>query len=440
MVTGPFEMVAVAGTGPVPFYLLRFGADGSLRSPRAAEHLTGAAAEASDVFLFSHGWNNTFDVAAARYRGFVDDYVAVRAEQGLPIPAGYAPVMVGVVWPSTSIVFPWEDGPQIAAGPSADREELQRFVSASLPAEDRAEFDELVDGATKLAEADARRLVEIVHRALVDDDDEAAADAPAVVDVLDAWARLDSGAGPAVERPRGPDDFGTVDDGPAGGGSPDVAGWLSRLDPRNLLRMGTVWKMKRRAGVIGARGVGPVLHDVLRAGDARVHLVGHSFGAKVVLSAVATQSPGQRPVHGMLLLQAAVNRWCFADDAAGTGRAGGYRNVVGRVRRPILSTRSSHDFPLTKVFQVVMRGGHVGEPAIAAIGNEARYGALGGFGAAGLGRRGAEQDLLAPGTAYRFEDRARVVTLVGDDEIPSHGGVTSPATAWALHALTAQEG
>lgn len=204
MVAGPYQTLAVQGVGDVPFYLLRFAADGQLRSPRAAHDLAGAAAGASDVFVFSHGWNNTFDLAATRYRDFVDDYLAVRAAQRIPVPAGYSPLLVGVVWPSTSLVFPWEDGPQIAADSPSEVEELQRFVGASLPESRRAEFAELVDGVGQLHEDEARRLAELVHAALVEDDPDGAVDAASVDDVLDVWARLEVRGGSAGTVRRDP--------------------------------------------------------------------------------------------------------------------------------------------------------------------------------------------------------------------------------------------
>ena len=48
------------------------------------------------------------------------------------------------------------------------------------------------------------------------------------------------------------------------GRSPQAAAGLGNLDPRNLLRMGTVWAMKDRAGVVGARGVAALLRLLLR--------------------------------------------------------------------------------------------------------------------------------------------------------------------------------
>lgn len=95
--------------------------------------------------------------------------------------------------------------------------------------------------------------------------------------------------------------------------------------------------MKDRAGTVGARGVAPLLTDLLRASEARVHLLGHSFGGKVVLSALCVPSDLPRKVHAALLLQPAVSHLCFAERVPGTDRPGGYRAALQRVERPILS-------------------------------------------------------------------------------------------------------
>jgi hypothetical protein len=181
---------------------------------------------------------------------------------------------------------------------------------------------------------------------------------------------------------------------------------------------------------------------VLEHSDARLHLVGHSFGARVVLSALASGDPARR-AHSMLLLQAAVNRWCFAPDVAGTGRVGGYHAVLERVEKPVLTTFSSHDEPLTKYFHLAMQGGHLGEPDIAGIGDTDLYGALGGFGPAGLGELCEGQPAAIPDRdSYDIAGHRRVIAIDGGAEIDGkpaisgHGDVSNPTTWWALHCLT----
>jgi pimeloyl-ACP methyl ester carboxylesterase len=209
---------------------------------------------------------------------------------------------------------------------------------------------------------------------------------------------------------------------------------------RNLLRMGTVWKMKDRAGTVGGLGVSALVTGILADTGARLHLIGHSFGARVVLSALAMR-PVSRPARSVLLLQPAVNRWCFAPEVPGLAHGGGYHPVLDRVELPILSTMSTHDFPLHEVFHLALRGSNLGEPKVAAIGDFERYGALGGYGPAGLGAATRRVPVVAPGTTYDLSGDVRVIALDGSGDlggkpaIGGHGDVISPCTWWALHVL-----
>jgi hypothetical protein len=444
MVLGPFQQISIGGGATAPLYLLRYDDEGRLRSPQTEQLLRDSLDGVSDVFLFAHGWNNIFAQALERYRSFSSGYIDQRRQYGIPASAGYRPVLVGVIWPSTDFVLPWEAGPKIAANPdpegpeAAQLEQMLSFVTESLDHNLDAQLTELVDGRTALDADEARQAAEILLAALRparDADD--GAPRPTVDELLEAWAQMD-GAG--ASAPAGPDDFGGVG-GTGTGPGPTFAGNVS-LDPRNLLRAGTVWKMKARAGEVGANGVGPLVRHVLAGSGARLHLVGHSFGARLLLSALASDAPA-RPARSLLLLQAAVNRWCFADDVAGTGRPGGYNPVLGRVERPILTTFSPHDDPLTKVFHLAMRGSHVGEPTIAALGDPELYGALGGFGPAGLGALATTEPAAKPADqGYELDGDFRVIAIDGGTEIDGrpaitgHGDISNQTTWWALHCLT----
>jgi hypothetical protein len=441
----------VVGSYPPPFeigngvsanlYLLRYGADGQLMSPQTEQMLKNDLAGVSDVFLCSHGWNNTFDDAAKNYRTFVNGYMQQRANNAIPLRPDYKPVIVGVIWPSTSFLMPWEKGPQIAADSpvtSARTEEMLRLVSESVDAVPAASFVELVDGTTRLTTASAREAAEIVLACLqtgVDPDD--GSSPLTATELLDAWAALEGGGSEVAD----PDDFGGV--GGGGAADPIAAGGLGFLDPRNLLRVGTLWLMKDRAGKVGAHGVEPLVRHILDESGARLHLIGHSFGARVLLSSLAFGQPQSRKARSMLLLQAAVNRWCFAADVAGTGVTGGYNPILTRVELPVLATFSKHDVPLTQAFQLAVRGSSLGEPDIAALGDTGRYGALGGYGPAGLGEKAEVQLAIAAGAGrYDLGRGGDVVAVDGGVElngrpaIGGHGDVNNPTTWWALHCLT----
>jgi hypothetical protein len=435
MVVGPFRQVQLPEGGTADLFILRYGPEGELLSPRTAEILHQNTAAASDIFLFSHGWNNTFDDATRHYLDFAEKYTRQTSRR----PAGYRPLLIGIVWPSISFLMPWEDGPQIAAAvPSGphQREEMRGFVAAGLSVDVEARLSELIDGRDGIPADEAREAVEIVRDAVVSAEGDDISQ-PTVDELLTAWATLDRGE---AAKPRKPDAF--RDAAPVASSRPtdQPQAAASVFDVRNLLRMGTVWKMKDRAGTVGGKGVSPLVVRILQDTSARMHLVGHSFGARVVLSALAMR-PLHRKARSVLLLQPAINRWCFAPDVPGRGRPGGYFPVLDRVELPILSTMSTHDFPLHDVFHLALRGGNLGEPNVAAFGDFERYGALGGYGPAGLGTKVRKVAMVAPGTAYDLTGDVRVIVLDGSGNInrtPAIGGhsdVVTVLTTWALHNL-----
>ncbi|MFI6585150.1 hypothetical protein [Embleya sp. NPDC050493] len=441
--SGPFRQFPLDGGSTADLYLLRYDEDGRLRSPVAEQEIKERLAGVGDVFLFSHGWNNIFAQALDRYRSFIGGFIAQRRQFAIPVPPDYRPLLIGVIWPSTSFVMPWEAGPGIAADPEPDGaearqvEEMLDLVTRSLGPESDPEFVELVDGRAVIDADAALRAAEIVLGALrAEPDPDDGSVPPTAKEFLTVWEALDSGGG--ATPPADPNDFGVAGDASSGLRAAGGGGF----DPRSLLRAATVWRMKARAGEVGARGVGPLVAHILRESGVRLHLVGHSFGAKVVLSALASAAPS-RPARSMLLLQAAINRWCFAADVAGTGRPGVHHSIPDLVERPLLTTFSAFDEPLTKAFHLAMRASRQGQPGFAALGDPELYGALGGFGPAGVEGISAVRPAAVPGQErYDLDGGLRVIAVDGGVEIDGrpaiagHGEVSNPTTWWAMHALT----
>jgi len=257
-------------------------------------------------------------------------------------------------------------------------------------------------------------------------------------ELLVSWATIERALDPGEPVASSPDEFGAATQPPRP--APEAAGLPSGLAPRNLFRGLTVWKMKDRAGLVGAVGVGPALGDMLEATtgkQTRFHLVGHSFGARVLLAATGRSSSGLLPrqVDSLLLLQPAVNHLCFAERLA-NGRPGGFRGVLDAVKQPILSTFSRHDFPLTSTFHLALRRGKdLGEVQIAASAPPSEYAALGGYGPGGLSDRG-EVAIKEPLDMYDLTDSAPAIWAVdGSRTISGHGDVVNESTAWALFNL-----
>ena len=112
--------------------------------------------------------------------------------------------------------------------------------------------------------------------------------------------------------------------GRAGGGAAGFSlGGFTRA-ARNLLNSTTYYTMRDRAGKVGANGIAPLLEQ-LQGDGRRIHLVGHSFGAR---AATAAANATNAPVHALVLLQGAFSHYASP--------------TIGMVRAP---TASSAPFP-----------------------------------------------------------------------------------------------
>lgn len=427
-VRGPWKTVVGPGGRTAPFYMIRFDKRGVCTSPASLAHLVRASSDATDVFVFSHGWNNDWAGATQRYEQFIDQFGRVRGQEWDPPTRDFRPVLVGVHWPSTALVGRDERGPDIAGGePDAEEPDGDTdLLAESLTAEQAARFYQLAD-RPELSGAEALEFARLLAPVLAGSDDELG-EGPEVTpdpeDLVRQWSSLPPD-GSELPTTRG----GFVDDEPATGSDPQAAGWLDALNPRNAVRSATVLLMKDRAGRVGGAGVRAMLHRLLEASpDSRVHLIGHSYGGKVVLSALAAGSAPARPVESVLLLQPATSARCFADPD-GTRAAGGYRPALERSRQPVMTTFSRHDVPLTRLFHLAARRASDRREAVIA-GAPSEYAALGGFGP----QETSSVTVVDARTAPRRYDRpgTELLAIRSDAVISGHGDVQNAATAWAL--------
>lgn len=461
---GPLQLPGVH----MPTWLLRFDKNGALISPQTRALLLQQlkASPPSDIVFFSHGWNNDFDDATDLYARFLREYETLAAQHPIQRPGGAAnaPLFVGVLWPSIWLSF--DNGLQIAAASGAADGAVRDALADALVAAGAGGSLERIYALLEMPQLDevqATELADLLVPAfgtLVDDEAAAGAratDRVALLAMLRAMqSAQDDGTGTVPTRDI--DDFRVPAGGGAGtGGTPGVgdvqtAGFLSRLDPRQALRLFSVYQMKDRAGTVGARGVARLLRDVMAAtaGAATpIHVVGHSYGCKVMLSAVCLPAPLPRPLQSLLLLQPAVSHLCFAEAVPRVGKPGGYVAALAgdRVRGPVLCTYSNKDFALHNTFHFALRrDSDLGEQDIGIASDAGAtsagqppsiFAALGGY-----GPRGAGQTLVDPMPAAGAAYPPLVGKLIGLDGsarlIGSHGDITSPATAWALHRLVAR--
>jgi hypothetical protein len=118
---GPYWQVDLGNGSTAPWYMLPFDKSGKCTAPKTRENLLSdvASGNFSHVVIFSHGWNNDWEAASARYHRFINGFQKMRKDHGLEAAPAYRPLLVGIHWPSTALVMPWERAPKFA-GQSAD--------------------------------------------------------------------------------------------------------------------------------------------------------------------------------------------------------------------------------------------------------------------------------------------------------------------------------
>jgi len=438
---GPYKIVRGANDASIPWYILPFDRNGRCTGPRTADAALKQAADGAftDVVVFSHGWNNGWQQATDRYQNFVSGYLDQLVHHP-PLGGVRSALLIGLFWPSKLLAGTADRAPEAAATPTfaevdderAEVDELGALLDDS--AADR--FYELTQ-KDALTRAQAAELVSMFTSLDADDQDESGADGtfdPA--DIAAAWADdPDIQIAPLDDL----DELGFHTAPASGEGGPEAAAFLDALDPRQVVRAVSVWQMKHRAGTVGSRGVSALLSGLAEAGP-RVHLVGHSFGAKVLLTALCAP-PTVQKVRSVLLLQPAVSHLCFADKVGKSGPPGGFRKALDRVELPILSTFSSHDVALSHLYKLAMRRRReVGELQFAGRMEPSRYSALGGVGPHPAGGRiGGELEALDPGGSYPLDGAAPDVYGVDAGRtIKDHGDVSNESTWWMLSQLMHQ--
>jgi pimeloyl-ACP methyl ester carboxylesterase len=176
------------------------------------------------------------------------------------------------------------------------------------------------------------------------------------------------------------------------GSSPRVHGVNLSAGAASLGDLLTYYTMKDRAGIVGRTGAVGTVRALLKsrapAAAPKVHLVGHSFGGRLVTSAAnslngSTGATAPESVDSMMLLEAAYSHNGLAVNWDGKGSDGGFRSVIAqvKVKGPILISHSSHDFPVGTAYPIASRlRGQVADSLIG--GPDDIYG--------GMGRNGAQ--------------------------------------------------
>ncbi|WP_181143591.1 serine-threonine protein kinase [Streptomyces cinnamoneus] len=376
----------MAGIRVEPYWELTFDADGDM-APGERDALVRGVGDSgiTDLVVFAHGWNNRRSAATLLYDQFFAPFPGVLADAPSPVRLGYA----GVFWPSMRFTDePIPDFPPLrpapAAGPGLDPATL-RALADVLPG----------------SEATLDRLAELLERR--PEDEERLAEFVALVRGL-VPERLRAAAGDRdpyghdMEPDAGPPAMFTADpravceafaEALAATGAPaaELLGglgdaweklWRGALE---LLRQASYWEMKRRAGTVGRAGLGPVL--ALLAADPpgpRIHLVGHSFGGRLVAFAAQAVPEHVECVHSLTLLQGAFSHYAFAPRLPfALDRGGALKDLHRRIRGPLLCCHSGYDEALRVLYPVASRvsGDNRSMWGADRLANDPRWGAMG---------------------------------------------------------------
>lgn len=384
----------------------------------------------TDLFVFSHGWNNDRTRAREIYdRFFRTSRTVVDATGGVSSDRRIG--VVGVLWPS--ILFP-DDEPTAAAGGAAS------FETPDAPRDPIAELKNVFpDNAATLDRLG--RLLE---------------EQPEDIEQLREFQLLLYELAPSSST-----DEGSAEGSLLQGNAEHVFDVLSTLAPpgeradaaafgdrftklwsgaKEALRVVSYWNMKERAGHVGERGVGPLVAALHKKTAAlRVHLIGHSFGARVVSYALKGLPPEfnqeNSPVKSLTLLQRAFSHFAFADRLPhDPTRSGALRSLASRVDGPILVTHSQHDLAVCARYpqaSILSR-----DDAAAFEELRYRFGAMGANGAQGV--NASTRPFGPRGHSYPIE-KGTFLNLNGDDLITqgqpasgAHSDIFYEEIAWAV--------
>jgi len=442
---------------PYPFYPVQFKKDGTVFQTSDVDSLLNGVKAPTDLLVMCHGWNNNMDDAKDLYCALAG-LIKVQVD-ATPALAGRTYVICGVLWPSKK----FEDKDLIPSGAASLNDAVSvdqlkarvgdlrsLFAGSDWPGADAAPADlDEIAGLMESVEDDEgaqERVIDLLRPLLPKD-------MASTDDASDRFFEMRSKVLLAnLKKPLNPpiikagsgaaalDPFST-------GAVSGLGGAASYRDSQggaksgilNLLNYATYYLMKARAGTVGQKGVAPLLVQLRQARpDLRLHMIGHSFGCRMVAAAINALPEGTvdaRP-DTVLLLQGAFSHNGFALEGDETDR-GAFRDVIEKkkVRGGILITYTRNDKAVGLAYPIASR---IAGTTAAALGDADDI-----FG--GLGSNGTQTQQTTPervmgtmqgvGQDYPFAKGVKPSTpynLKADEFIKGHSDIRKPEVAYAL--------
>lgn len=440
---------------PYPYFELEFDAKGKPSDAKQLPALLDGLKtnKTTDLFIISHGWNNDAKDAHDLYQDLFNN---VKAQEKNVDVTGRTFAVAGVIWPSKRFDVA-DDKPNAAsvggsngnARVQAQVDTLREFLSsgpgAAKHTKDLNRAKALIPQLEK--SADARRefstillarlpktvgeeggwhIDQSVAKTMVDDDKllKQLGSPPTKV-------ATSGGGATSIGGKKNVADSGQTFQGAAGLGDffKGIVGGAS-----NLLNYVLYYQMKDRAGVVGRGGVNAAVQAVRSAlPKVRIHLIGHSFGARVVTAAATGDAATPKGfINSLTLLQGAFSHYSFSSKYDDSNKPGFYRNLIteGRVSGPFIITHTRADNAVGLAYAVASRA--AGQIAAAVGDKNDPYGGLGSNGAQKT-TEAREGTLPKPGG--KFDQplaKGTMTNLLADGLIKSHGDVTNPNAAYAV--------
>lgn len=439
----------------IPQFELEFTRDGMLLDADALRPLLATLPNFSDLLVLSHGWNNDKADAAQLYADLLASIGKVLQLGAVPGLAGRQLGALCVFWPSKRFT----DADLLSGGGAAAlkdeplaplQQALQKLRPNPMRLGDGFTADDPVrnsalDAALRLvpdlaASEQARRKFVLQLRKILDPSAAHPDDGSAEFFTLDAEALFqrfkDAVPVPAAISAGGGHAAALGARSPVAGFSDVFSGFVAA--GRRIANFTTYYEMKQRAGTVGCIGLAPVLQRV-RAQQAglRLHLVGHSFGGRLV-TAAAHAMPNHTPALSLTLLQAAYSHNGLS---AGYDQEkklnGAFVDVLSQARAsgPIVVTHTKNDQAVGLAYPLASR---IARDTASALGDrDDPYGGMGRNGAQHLPTEVVvEGKLEKVGAPYDFMP-GRVFNLNADDFITDHGAVTGTQVAYAVLSAVA---
>lgn len=432
---------------------IEFTRDGDVFDYGQVEAALEALPELTDLLVLSHGWNNDMAEARELYGELLKSVEQVLGADIVPGLAGRKLGAVCVFWPSKR--FADEDlipGGGAASASAQDNEALIRLLDemkhnpvrlggAEIDAVREANLSRAQELIPELeSDPDARKEYVFRLRTVLDASATHVDDGSEeffTVAPEELFEKLKGGVGAPVGRSAtGAARVSAI------GGAASLDDLLSGFGAaaRRIANFTTYLEMKERAGRVGRVGLASVLLRFReRRRDLRLHLIGHSFGGRLV-TAAAHALPPRTPSLTLALLQAAYSHNGLAENFDQHGHDGAFRQLISEKRAsgPVLITHTKNDRAVGIAYPLASRFSR--DPA-AALGDENDpYG--------GMGRNGAQHTPEAQGLAgelraldvgktYDFK-AGGIYNLRADQFIADHSDVTGQQVAYAvLHAIAA---